>query len=158
MKMLEITDEGRKHFWSDVTYTTWIAAFLSGIPSTALAYFTGKDMMEATRAAGAMLIAPDSSTSSLVLAATVVHGTLTFFWASILTLFVPREHAVSYSCIVMILVGIVNLCIIAPLFFPSVVALSFWPQMMDHAALGFCFGIVLRWRFVRRVNYRKQHA
>ena len=115
-------------------------------------------MMEATRAAGAMLIAADSSVSHLLLAATLVHGSLTFFWASVLTLYAPREHAIICSTAVMVLVGFINLGIIAPLFFPSVVALEFWPQMMDHAALGFCYGAVLYWRYIRRVNYRKTHA
>ena len=156
--MLSITEDSKKHFWSDVTYTVWIAAFLSGIPSTALAYFTGKDMLEATRAAGEMLVAADSSPLQLAMAATAVHGSLTIFWGSVLTLYVPRKHAISCSCIAMILVGIFNLCVVAPRFFPSVAALQFWPQMMDHANLGLCYGIVLYWRFIRRVNYRKLHG
>jgi hypothetical protein len=158
VQSLSITGDSKKHFWSDVTYAALIAGIFGGIPSTLLAYFTGKDILEATHAAGAMLIAADSSSTQLFMAATLVHGSLTFFWATVLTLCVPRKHAVSCSCILMILVGFFNLSIIAPHFFPSVAALQFWPQMMDHAALGFCYGAILYWRYIRRVNYRKRHG
>ena len=148
----------RKYFWSDVGYTVLFASFLSGIPSTLLAYLTDRDMLEATRAAALMLATEDSSKLQLALSAIVVHGFLTFFWASVLTLFAPRKHAILVSFLLMIVVGFFNLLVMAPLFFPSIVPLDFWPQMMDHAALGFSFGLVLYWRSERRAKRQQRRA
>jgi hypothetical protein len=38
------------------------------------------------------------------------------------------------------LIGIVDLRLIAPRFFPEVAGLEFWPQMADHLMWGLCFG------------------
>ena len=152
--MLGISAEAKKYYWVDIGYTVLFASILSGIPSTLLAYVTDRDMLEATRAAALMFAPEDSSTLHLALSAIIVHGGLTFFWASVLVLYVPRKHAIIISTLVLVLVGFINLLVVAPLFFPSVVELAFWPQMMDHAALGLSFGVVLHWRSQWRIKRR----
>jgi hypothetical protein len=70
----------------------WIAAtLLSGLPSTLYALFSGGEVLEATRAAGAMLIPARSSLLQLFAAAAFVQGTVSFFWVLILALVLPRR-------------------------------------------------------------------
>ncbi len=46
-------------------------------------------------------------------------------------------------------IGLLDLRVIAPLFFPEVAALAFWPQMADHLMWGACVGVVLQVRWKR---------
>jgi hypothetical protein len=41
-------------------------------------------------------------------------------------------------------IGLLDLRVIAPAFFPSVAALAFWPQMADHLMWGACLGLPLQ--------------
>jgi hypothetical protein len=52
------------------------------------------------------------------------------------------------ACVVaaLLVIGVLDLRLISPLFFPEVAALEFWPQMTDHLMWGLCFGGVLRLR------------
>jgi hypothetical protein len=121
----------------------WLAAtLLSGIPSTLHALVTGRDPLEATRAAAAML----PLTPSLLVNAGIVHCAVSMFWAVILWLVLPRRHAAAWAVAAAALIGILDLRIIAPRFFPEVAALEFWPQMADHLAWGLCLGPVIQKR------------
>jgi hypothetical protein len=103
-------------------------------------------MLEATRAAGAMLIPAGSSDPALVLAAGVVHGSLSVFWAAVLAWVLPRRHTVAWAVAAGALIALLDLRIIARSFFPEVYALAFWPQFADHLAFGAVVGVVLSWR------------
>jgi len=48
--------------------------------------------MQATRAAGAMLISADSSDAALFWAAALVHSIVSLFWAAVLTWTLPRKY------------------------------------------------------------------
>ena len=100
--------------------------------------------MEATRAAGAMLISPLASDLALFSAAALVHCTVSLFWAAILVWLLPRKRVVLESLIAAALIALLDLRIIGPLF-PQVYALPFWPQFADHLAWGASFGTALRW-------------
>ena len=125
----------------ELLYGWLLATLLSGIPSTLHALFTGGDPLEATRAAGAMVGRPDS-----IAAAAAVHGSVSLFWAVILWLSLPRTYTALWSLLASAAIAVLDLRIIAPLFFPEVAALAFWPQFADHlmwgasAALGFRYG------------------
>jgi len=136
--------------WADALLAGAAAAVLSGIPSTLLALWTGGDVLEATRAAGAMLIAPNSSDVALISAAALVHGLISFFWAAVLAWVLPRRHVFWSAVLAAAGIAVVDLRIIAPLFFPEVHALVFWPQFADHLAWGATVGAVLRSQFRRR--------
>jgi hypothetical protein len=84
----------------------------------------------------------------LFLAAALVHTTVSFFWAAVLTLTLPRKHVALWSVLAAALIGVLDLRIIAPAFFPEVARLSFWPQMADHVMWGASLGVALalRWR------------
>ncbi|HET9578597.1 MAG TPA: hypothetical protein VFP44_12260 [Usitatibacter sp.] len=123
----------------------WAAA-LSGIPSTLHELLSGGDPMQATRAAGAMLIPPDASDVALLAAAIVVHAAVTLFWALVLAFALPRRHVVAWSVGALALVAVLDLRVIARYFFPEVYALPFTPQLADHLAWGATFGAALAWR------------
>jgi hypothetical protein len=144
-------------FWRDVLVAGGCAAVLSGIPSTLHAWLTGGDVMEATRAAGAMLIPARSSDVALIAAATIVHCAISLFWASVLVWLLPRRHLIVASILALAAIAVLDLRIIGPLF-PEIYALPFWPQFADHVAWGAAFGVALNWRLERLARPRQDAA
>ena len=125
----------------------WVAAtLLSGLPSTVWIVVTGGDVLEPTRAAGAMLLPHESATGKLVLAAAIVHSMVSAFWAVILWRLVPRRATLAWALLAAVLIALLDLKLIAPVFFPRVAALEFWPQLADHLMWGASFAIALDWR------------
>jgi hypothetical protein len=145
-------------FWSDALIAGTVAAILSGIPSTLYAWWSGGDILEATRAAGAMLIPAHSSGPALFGAATLVHGTVSLFWATILTSVLPRKRIVLWSVLAAAAIAMLDLRMIARVFFPEVYALDFWPQFADHIAWGSVVGVTLRWRFLGNDQSGRRNA
>jgi hypothetical protein len=131
-----------------------VATALSGIPSTLYSALTGADIAEPTRAAGAMLIAPNSSDPQLLIAAAVVHIAVSFFWSGILIVVLPRVFIAPACVLAALLIGVLDLRVIAPHLYPEVARLPFLPQMADHLMWGACLGLVLRrrWRAIGRVS------
>jgi hypothetical protein len=129
----------------------WLAATaLSGLPSTLYAIATGGDALEATRAAGAMVLPPDSAPALLFAAAAFVHATVSLFWAAVLAAMLPRRGVLPASIAAAALIGLLDLRVIAPRFFPEVAALDPGPQLADHLMWGACVGAALAWRHRRR--------
>jgi hypothetical protein len=143
--------------WRDAFLAALIAALIGGIPSTGFAMLTGRDVLEATRAAGAMLISPQSGPFELLAAATIVHLSVSFFWATILAGLLPRRRIVLWSTLVASAIAIVDLRLIGRLF-PEIFALPFWPQFADHLAWGFTVGVVLDWQQRRRRAAERSNA
>jgi len=128
----------------------WLAATaLSGAPSTLWALWTGADPGEATWAAGAMLLAADSPRPLLFMAAGLVHGTVSAFWTLVGGLLLPRWHTTWWAMLFAAAIGVLDLCVIAPAWFPGIAALAFWPQMADHLMWGVCLGGTLQWLAAR---------
>ena len=126
-------------------FEAWLSAtLLSGIPSTVYALATGGDPMEATRAAGAMLLPSEPNVFRLLAAAALVHCTVSLFWACVLWLALPRRHTMLLALVASAAIALIDLRLIAPAFFPGVAALEFWPQFADHLAWGACVGAALR--------------
>jgi hypothetical protein len=134
----------------DLLYAWLAATLLSGIPSTIFSLAIGGDPLEATRAAGAMVLKGSSSLPNLLLAATFVHAAISFLWAAILTAVLPPRHTVLWALLAATIIAVLDLRIIAPANFQEVAALSFWPQFVDHLMWGACVGIVLKIRAGRR--------
>ena len=137
-------------YLEDLLIAGTAATLLSGLPSTLYAFFRHEDISEAMRAAGAMLIPSGSSMLALFEAATVVHVTVSFFWAALLVAVLPRRHVVIAAIAAAAAIGVLDLRVIAPLAFPEVAQLAFWPQMADHVMWGACLGAALAWRRARR--------
>jgi hypothetical protein len=125
----------------------WLTATVfSGAPSTLHALLTGADPLEATRAAGAMLLPASAGTPALVAAAAVVHPAVSVFWTLVFAVALPRSHVLAWAVVGSAAVALLDLRVIAPLLFPSVAALPFWPQFADHLAWGALLGGVLEVR------------
>ena len=138
-----------RHYWSDVIVSGGCAAVLSGIPSTLYAWFSGGDVLEATRAAGAMLIPATSTGTELIFAAALVHVGVSLFWSLILVHLLPQRHTVRWAIAALALIAVLDLRVIGQLF-PEILALSFWPQFADHIAFGAVLGSVLAYRRKQR--------
>lgn len=121
-----------------------VATVFSGLPSTLYAVWTGGDPLEATRAAGAMLIGEQASTASLVAAAALVHPVVSLVWAVVFSALLPRRHVALWAVAGAAMVALLDLKLIAPLAFPSVAALPFWPQFADHLMWGALLGACMQ--------------
>jgi hypothetical protein len=118
----------------------WLVATLfSGAPSTLYALATGGDPLQATFAAGQMLI-DSASPSALIAAAALVHGAVSAFWALVVGRLLPPRHTALWAIVLSAAIGLLDLCLIAPRWFPGIAALAFWPQMADHLMWGACLG------------------
>lgn len=101
--------------------------------------------MQATRAAGAMLLSPESNDRALFAAAAVVHLTISLFWAAVLNTLLPRKRTTIWSIGALAAIAVLDLQLIGRLF-EEIYALPFWPQFADHLAFGATLGGVLEWR------------
>jgi hypothetical protein len=128
-----------------------VAAITGGIPSTAWALLRGQDPLEATRAAGTMLVDPQSPAPALYAAAVCVHVAVSLFWAAVLAASLPRRRTVAAAIVAAGVIAVLDLRVIGALF-PSIQALAFGPQFADHLAWGASVGLVLA--FMRRRQRR----
>lgn len=127
----------------ELLYAWLLATLLSGVPSTLYALASGGDPAEATRAAGAMLLPSETSFIKLCLAATLVHASVSLFWATGLWLALPRRRTMLWALLASAAIALIDLRVIAPAFFPGVAALAFWPQFADHLMWGACYSVGL---------------
>jgi hypothetical protein len=121
-----------------------IAALPSGLPSTLHALLTGRDPLEATKAAGSILLPRERRAPVLLAAAVPVHVALSLGWGVVLARTlgrptVPRGLAAGLAIAALDL-GIAGRRI------PPVRALPLLPQLADHAAYGAVAAAVLRRR------------
>lgn len=130
----------------DLFHAWLMATVFSGLPSTLHALATGADPLEATRAAGAMLLPAGSGTLALVAAAALVHPAVSLFWTVVFGWLLPRRHVLPWALAGAAAVALLDLLVIAPLLFPQVAALPFWPQFADHLAWGALLGGTLQFR------------
>ena len=130
----------------DLGYAWLVATLLSGAPSTLHALATGADPLAATRAAGTMLVSPQSSFAVLFAAAALVHPAISAFWTLVFGRLLPRRRVAAWSLLGAVAVAWLDLRLIAPWLFPEVAALPFWPQFADHLMWGACLGLTLQWR------------
>lgn len=139
------------HFTARDLFWAWlVATVFSGLPSTLHALAIGADPLEATMAAGAMLLPGSSNTLVLFGAAAVVHPAVSLFWTAVFGLLLPRRHVAAWAVVGSAAVALLDLGVIAPLAFPAVAALPLWPQVADHLMWGALLGGTLQWRLRRR--------
>jgi hypothetical protein len=121
-----------------------VATLFSGLPSTLHALAAGADPLEATRAAGAMLIGPGRTQAALVAAAALVHPAISSFWTWVFGRLLPRRRVALWAVLGSAAVALFDLRVVAPALFPEVAALPFWPQLADHLMWGACLGLTLQ--------------
>ena len=125
-----------------------MAALPSGVPSTLYALATGRDPLEATKAAGALLLRHETRTLPLVAAAAPAHLALSLGWgvvlAAVLRRPTPLRGALAGLAIAALDLGVIGRR------FPRIRALRPGPQVADHVAFGLVVGWVLARRRARR--------
>ena len=127
-----------------------LAGLLSGLPSTVHALLTGRDPLDAARAAGNLLLPADARPAALLVAGGLAHAAVSLGWGTVLAVAVRRT---SVSPVAVGLAGgaaiaAVDLGLLAhgPIGrrWPLIRALPVGPQVADHLAFGAIAGAVLR--------------
>ncbi len=119
-----------------------LGAIVSGVPSTAHALVTGKNPLEASLAAGTLLLPDERRPGRLLLAAAPVHIALSLAWALLLAVALPRRRTALWSALAGLGIGALDIGLIGR-HFPRIRALSQLPQVVDHLAYGAAVGSVL---------------
>jgi hypothetical protein len=122
-----------------------VAAFFSGVPSTAYSIATRRDPLEATAAAGSMLLPNEDRRAHLIGAAVPVHFALSAFWGVVLARLLPRRRPLVAGMFAGLGIGVFDLLVVGR-HFPRIKALPVLPQLADHAAFGITVAIALRGR------------
>jgi hypothetical protein len=122
-----------------------VAAIPSGLPSTLWALVTGRDPLEATAAAGSLLLPTERRRTRLAVAALPVHLSLSLGWAVVLAQVLPRGRETAVGAVAGLGIAALDLGVIGR-WYPRVRALPLLPQLADHIAFGATVGYVLERR------------
>jgi hypothetical protein len=119
-----------------------VAAVVSGVPSTLWALRAGGDPLEATLAAGSLLLPRETRRGRLLAAAVPVHLALSFSWGVVLARVLPERRTVAAGTAAGLAIAALDLGVIGRRV-PRVRSLSTLPQLTDHAVFGATVGAVL---------------
>jgi uncharacterized membrane protein YjjB (DUF3815 family) len=119
-----------------------IAAVVGGLPSTVWAILAGHDPIEATLAAGSVLLPRERSRLRLLAGAVPVHLALSLGWAFVLERTLPRRREPAAGVVAGAAIAAIDLGIAARSF-SRIRALPLLPQLADHIAYGGTVGYVL---------------
>ncbi len=122
-----------------------VAALCSGVPSTTHALATGANPVEASLAAGTLLLPREQRASRLLPAAIAAHGALSLGWALVLAVALPRRRELAWSVLAGLVIAALDLGIVGRRF-PRIRALPLAPQILDHVA----FSTTVAWIVARR--------
>ena len=120
-----------------------VAALVSGIPSTVYSVARRRDPLEATIAAGSMLLRHETRRLYLVAAAIPVHLALSGFWGVVLARYLPLNRPLACGTIAGLGIGVLDLLVVGRRF-PRIRALPTTPQLADHIAFGATVAFLLR--------------
>jgi hypothetical protein len=120
-----------------------VAGVVSGAPSTLHALVTQGDPLEATVAAGSILLRGETRRGVLVLAAVPVHAALSLGWGVALAAVLPRRNPELWGAVAGLAIAALDLGVVGRKL-PKIAALPVAPQVLDHLAFGACVGAVLR--------------
>ena len=130
---------------ADALWAGTAAAVLSGVPSTLHALVTGRNVLEATVAAGSILLPGETNRVRLVLAAAPVHVAISLTWAVVLEAVLPRRRTTLWGALAGLGIAALDLGV-AGRRFPRVRELPVLPQIADHVAYGAVVGAALEHR------------
>ncbi|MEA2234761.1 MAG: hypothetical protein QOD83_4577 [Solirubrobacteraceae bacterium] len=122
-----------------------IAAVVSGVPSTAHAIITRHNPLEASLAAGTLLLPREQRWTRLLPAAIVAHALLSLGWACALAALLPRRRTVEAAALAGLAIAALDLGCVGRRF-PRIRALPLLPQVLDHLAYSVTVAAVLRAR------------
>jgi hypothetical protein len=121
------------------------AGLLSGLPSTVHALLTGRDPLQASEAAGSILLSRERHRVRLLAAAVPVHLGLSVAWALALAALLPRRNPIIEGTIAGLGIATFDLGLIGRRY-PRIRQLQTGPQIADHVA----FGIVAAYWLTKR--------
>ena len=127
-----------------------VAAVVSGVPSTAWAVARRRDVLDAARAAGSLVLPSERRTVPLLLAAVPVHLALSLGWAGALARTLPRERELTSGAAAGLAIAALDLGVIGRRI-GAIRELEQLPQWLDHVAYGLAAGAVLRARRRARI-------
>ncbi len=107
--------------------------------------FASGDPLEASAAAGSILLPEETRRGRLLLAAVPVHLALSLSWACGIAFLAPRGREVPFGAAAGLAIAALDLGMIGRRF-PRIRALRPLPQVADHVA----FGLVVGWVLARR--------
>jgi hypothetical protein len=119
------------------------AGVLSGVPSTVFSLATGRDPLEATEAAGTLLLRGEERRVYLLAAAIPTHATISLGWATVLAVALPRRRTVMWGAVAGLAIAALDLGPLARPF-PRIKALPVGPQIADHVAFGTVAAAVIK--------------
>jgi hypothetical protein len=134
---------------ADAVVAGSIAAVASGVPSTAHALLAGHNPLEASLAAGTLLLPHEQRGARLLAAAMLAHGLLSLGWAGVLALLLPRRRTVAAAPLAGLAIAALDLGVVGRRL-PRIRALPLLPQLLDHVAYAVTVAVVLRVRRGRR--------
>ena len=139
----ESPGHGRLHVSErDALIAGLTAATVSGLPSTLIAVAMGGDPLEATLAAGSMVLPGETRRHRLAAAAVPVHLVLSVGWASVLARVLPRRGTIAAGALAGLAIAALDLGVGARRF-PRMRALPLLPQLADHVTYGATVGWIL---------------
>jgi hypothetical protein len=119
-----------------------VAAVVSGAPSTLYSISAGRDPLEATIAAGSMLLPNEDRRARLVAAAIPTHLALSALWGVALAAVLPRARPIAVGTLAGVGIGAFDLLVVGRAF-PRIKALPLVPQLADHVAFGITVAVML---------------
>jgi hypothetical protein len=134
---------------ADALHAGAAGAVLSGVPSTTVTLLRRESLLDGATAAGTILLPSERRTLPLLAAAVPVHLALSFGWAAVLSVAVPRRATVPAAVGGALVIAALDLELIGRAF-PKIRALPQGRQWADHVAYGLAVGVVLRRRRLRR--------
>lgn len=111
------------------------AATLSGAPSTLYALATGLDPLEATLAAGSLLLPGERRRRRLVAAAAPVHLAVSLWWSLVLAQLLPSRGTRAAGALAGAVIAALDIGVIGRRS-KRFRALPLLPQLADHLAFG----------------------
>ena len=136
---------GERRSPADILAAAAVAAVLSGAPSTAHALLTRTNPLEASLAAGTLLLRHERRASRLLPAAVVAHAALSLGWAVVLAAVLPRRRMLVPAVGAGLAIAALDLGVVGRRF-PRIRALPLVPQVLDHVAYAVTVGAVLERR------------
>ena len=118
-----------------------IAALVGGLPSTGHALISGGDPLQATTAAGSLIMPDASSRRRLLIAAVPAHIGISLFWTYLLCRVLPSRRRALAGAAYGAAIAVFDLRIIGAVV-PRIRALPLLPQVADHVLFGAIVGFL----------------
>ncbi len=119
-----------------------VGALVGGVPSTLHALTTGRDPLEASLAAGSILLPHEQRRGRLLPGAVLAHGTISLAWGLVLSRVLSRRRPLLAGSAAGLAIAGLDLGILGRRI-PRVRRLPLGPQLADHAAYGAAVGVTL---------------